>query len=256
MGKLLADFARGLRAYVAVVPLFGKLGLWRYVGITVAVSLGIFLLLLPLSLLITQSSLSFWETHVTANPLLRNVLWFATEFIVLSIELLLFKRMVLVAASPWMGVVAARVEAHLLGAPVPEVPLSRKLMARALRLNLRLAWRELLFSLPLFVGMLVPVLGLLATMGLLLVQAFFVGAGALDYTLERRLGYGETLAFLNRRRGLAAGLGAGFVAMLFLLVGFLVAPVWSAAAGAYALHRDGLDAIVDLEGEQYLRPTL
>ena len=256
MGTLLADFGRGLRAYVAVVPLFGKLGLWRYVAVTAAVSVGIFLLLLPVSLFVTQSSLSFWETHVTANPLLRSVLWFTTEFIVLSIELLFFKRMVLVATSPWMGIVAARVEAHLTGGPVPEVPLSRKLLARALKLNLRLAWRELLFSVPLFVLMLVPVVGLFGTAGLLLVQAFFVGAGALDYTLERRHGYRETLAFLNRRRGLAAGVGAGFVALLFVLVGFLVAPVWSAAAGAYALHRDGLDAIVDLEGEQYLRPTL
>ena len=256
MGTLLADFGRGLRAYVAVVPLFGKLGLWRYVGVTAAVSLGVLLLLLPLSVLITQGSLSFWQTHVTANPLLRNVLWITTELAVLSVELLLFKRIVLVAVSPWMGAVAARVEAHLTGGPVPEVPLSQKLVARAFKLNLRLAWRELLFSLPLFVALLVPVINLVATAGLLLVQAFYVGGGALDYTLERRYGYRETLDYLNRRRGLAAGVGAGFVALLFVLVGFLVAPVWSAAAGAYALHRDGHGAIVDLGEEQYLRPTL
>ena len=256
MGALLADFARGLRAYVAVLPLFGRLGLWRYVAITAAISLGILLLLLPVSIFVTEGSLDFWERHVTMDPLWRNVLWITTELAVLSVELLFFKRLVLVAASPWMGAVAARVEAHVTGRAVPDAPLSGALVARALRLNLRLAWRELLFSLPLFLALLIPLVNLVGTAGLLLVQAFFVGVGALDYTLERRMSYRETLAFVNARRGLAAGVGAGFVALLFLVVGFVVAPAWSAAAGAYALHRDGQDAIVDLEERSYLRPTL
>ena len=256
MGTLLADFARGLRAYVAVVPLFTRLGLWRYVAITAAISLGVFLLILPVAIFVTDGEMAFWQRHTDLSPIAHDVLWIMSVLLTVSLELLLFKRIVLVAASPWMGAVSARVEAHLTGRQVSEVPLSRKLVARALRLNLRLAWRELLFSLPLFLVLLIPIVNLLGTAGLLLVQAFFVGAGALDYTLERRLGYRETLAFFNARRGLAAGVGAGFVALLFLVVGFVLAPAWSAAAGAYALHRDGEDAIVDLEERSYIRPTI
>lgn len=255
MSELLGGVSRGLTAYVAVVPLFARLKLWRYVLVTAAISVAVLLLIVPLAVLGDHALMVVWRGF-DLPPLAANVIWITVAIALISLQLLLFKRIVMVLASPWMGQVSARVEAHLTGRPVVDVPFSRAVIARSLRVNLRLATRELLYSAPFLLGLLIPVLNLIALVGLLLVQAYFVGAGALDYTLERRTDHREAFAFLCAHRGLVVGVGAGFVASLFFFVGFLFAPAWSAAAGAYAIYRDGRGVLVDEGESDYLRATL
>ena len=251
----LAELSRGLSAYVAVVPLFTKLRLWRYVLITVGISVAVLLLIVPLAFLGDHALMVLWRDF-DLGPIAANVIWVTVALAIISVELLLFKRIVMVLASPWMGEVSARVEAHLTGRPVADAPFSRAVLARSFRVNVRLAVRELLYSLPFLIALLIPVLNLVAFVGLLLVQTYFVGAGALDYTLERRTDHRAAFAYLRRHRGLVVGVGAGFVAQLFFLIGFLVAPAWSAAAGAYAIHRDWHRVIADGAEEDYIRSTL
>ncbi len=227
-------FATGLSGYAVVIPLFAKLGLWRYLVLTAAISVGV-----ALGLLAGCVALFAWLNPDNAWGWVRYAI---AVGLTAAGGLLFFKHIVLVLASPWMGTVAARVEDHFRKTrglpPAHHPPLSGgALLRRSLRLNLKLLVSELLWTIPLALLAFVPVLNLAATVVLLLVQSYFAGAGLLDYGMERALDYRQARAYIRGHRGLALGSGAGFVLLLLTGVGFLVAPAWSAAAAAWAFAR-------------------
>ena len=111
-------------------------------------------------------------------------------------------------------------------------------LLRGLKINLRnLAW-ELLLSIPFLLLSLIPVVGVLATASLFLIQAYYAGFGNMDYTLERHFSYRESINFVKAHRGFATG--NGIVFMLFLLIPFvgiiLVLPISVTAASTTTLQ--------------------
>ena len=68
-------------------------------------------------------------------------------------------------------------------------------------------------------------------LALFIVQAFYAGAGNLDYTLERHLSVEESNEFVKRHRGLALGNGMVYIILLFIPgLGLIFAPSLSAVA--------------------------
>ncbi len=254
----MTGFLRGLAAYAKALPLIGKLGLWRYVGLTAVASLGVFAIVLPLF-----AGLGYWLVTLLHHGLFAGAAPWVSKLVgvvvflgLLALGYLSYKHIILVVASPWMSTVARHVESHYrqfhhqrdggaafakthvggspeaAGAPDP----GQATFKRSARLNLRLVARELMLSLPLLALSLIPGVNVVTTVLLLVVQSYFAGAGVLDVSLERTHDYASSLAYLRRHRGLATGIGAGFVGLMLTVVGVLVIPVWCAAAGAVAVH--------------------
>ena len=241
----------GLGAYVRVLRYIGRLRLLQYVLLTAAIALGLVVLLgLGLVLIYRSSGLSGLETDVSLAvqlwTLIKLVAWAA-------LGVLLFKRLVLVLAAPWLSPLARRVSAFRQNqlqrpearssrvglAPKPAVDSAAKTatLGRAVRMNLWLTVVELAWTLPLLALSLVP--GVAAVTGplLLLVSSYFVGAGVLDLCVEERLNYDASRRYLRQHRGLALGIGLGFTALLLTGIGFLLAPAWSVAAGAWGVEK-------------------
>ena len=223
-------FLLGLSGYLRSLPAVHAERLWRYflIGSLVAAGVGV----AAVALIVVPLAAVPW------GSILANYVLLVALAVAAALLLIFFKRIVLVASAPWMGPVAERVGAYVSGEAVAKTaPSSGKLLLRSLRFNLRLAAGEFALTVPLLLLGLIPVLNVAAAAALLAVQAYFLGAGALDYALEPRLDYRASLAYVRAHRGLALGLGAGFLLLTLTGVGFLVAPAFAAAAAGYAYAR-------------------
>ena len=247
----LKGLMRGLGAYFQVIPLFSKLGLWRYVLLTAAIALGLLLVLVPVAIILGRLVYGLIATTLLKqlqewSALSQSLVIAVIILALLVVFALVYKHLLLVATAPWMSAVAARVTSHVqagkgvhrLGSDDADQEHETATWQRSIRLNLRLLTKELMYTLPLIVVGFIPGVNLLGAVALLAVQSFYVGVGSLDYAVERRYAYRPSIAFYNAHKGLAAGVGAGFVALMATGVGVLLAPAWSAAAGAYAYAMD------------------
>jgi CysZ protein len=69
----------------------------------------------------------------------------------------------------------------------------------------------------------IPVVGIVASMLILYVQAYYTGFGNMDYTMERYFNYRDSKKFVKRHRGIAVGNGLVFTLMLFVpIVGIML----------------------------------
>ncbi len=173
--------------------------------------------------------------------------------IAVVIYVLLYKHIVLNTLGPLMGGLVERIE-KIKGFELNNQEEGNFIhdFLRGIRLSLRNIVRELgLTGLLLLFG-LVPVVGIASPVFIFLVQAYFVGFGMMDYTLERRQVDAPTsISTVRRHRGFAVGNGAGFLLMMFIpVVGWLFAPAMTLTAATLGvLENKYLPESVKLELE-------
>ena len=91
---------------------------------------------------------------------------------------------------------------------------------------------ELFLTVPILILAFIPVIGILSTVLLFLVQSFYAGFGNMDYTLERHFTVSKSIRFVKNYSGVAIGNGIVFILMLFIpIIGIiLVLPLSVTAA--------------------------
>ncbi len=218
----------GIKAYFGTFKLISKLGLWKYFAIPILISFltGFSFMALAyffsgnLGSLIARIWIWEWgaETFGTISTYLAGL-------IILVVGLVLYKHIVMALSAPFMSPVSEKVEAHLLGsAPHSHRKTSfGQQLSRGIRINNRNLFRELLFMIPLVILSFIPVVGIAFTILIFVIQAYYVGFGNMDYTMERHFGYKESIQFVRNHRGTAIGNGTVFMLMLFIpILGFII----------------------------------
>jgi len=214
----------GIKAYGGTLKLIAKLKLWKYFLIPIAISL-----LTAIIIGFTAYSLAdnigafiariwVWEWGKETVTTISNFIGGAS---VVVLGLVLYKHIIMALSAPFMSPVSEKIEAHLTGndAHVHRNTTFKEQLWRGIRINVRNLAKEFLFTIPLlFIGF-IPVIGLVATALIFLIQAYYAGFGNIDYTLERHFKYKESVNFVRKNRGMA--IGNGIVFMLFLFIPIL-----------------------------------
>ncbi len=214
---------KGIQAYFGAFKLMSKLKLWKYFFIPITISVVTAMVIGGFSYAFSDNLgdyiASFWSWEF-GKETFQDISSIFGGFVIVAIGFLLFKHIILALSAPFMGTVSKKIEEYLLDRPVKESESSSmQLLIRGIRISIRNLFRELILTLPILLLGLIPLIGLLSTILLFLVQAYFAGFGNMDYTLERHFNYSKSVRFVKQNRGLATGNGLLF--MLFLFIPFI-----------------------------------
>jgi CysZ protein len=129
-------------------------------------------------------------------------------------------------SAPFMSPVSEKIETHYLASSQKEPNTIKNFsssLVRGIKINLRNIGREILFIIPLFILSLLPVIGLVCSLLMLVIQASYAGFGTMDYTLERHYNYKNSIRFVQKHRGIAIGNGLGFMLLLLIpVIGIII----------------------------------
>lgn len=233
---MIQNILKGIQAYAGTFRLISKLGLWKYFGIPMAIS---FLTALSIGFSAWGwsdnlgnfiSKIWFWEWGSETFRLISN---FIGALLIIALGLMLYRHIVMALSAPFMSPVSEKIEKHLYGQSHShrETTFMAQLW-RGVRINVRNLTLELLLTVPILLIGFIPVIGIVSTILLFLVQSYYAGFGNMDYTLERHYKYSESIRFVQKNRGLAIGNGMIFMLMLLIpIVGIiLVLPLSVTAA--------------------------
>ncbi len=218
----------GIKAYFGAFGLLSKLKLWKYFAIPIMISIVTAILFITLAYFLASPIGNFianawvWEW---GSETFTTISKFIGGFIVLILGLILYKHIVLALSAPFMSPVSEKIEAHFRGDKVykhRKTSFGEQLM-RGIRINVRNLIKELLYIIPLLLLGIIPGVGIITTILIFVIQAYYVGFGNMDYTMERHFSYKESIAFVKKNRGTAIGNGIIFVLMLFIpVIGIIV----------------------------------
>lgn len=221
---MIKNIFKGIKAYAGTFKLISKLGLWKFFGIPMLISFLVASLILISAYTFSDnfayyiSKLWIWEWGNDTFFIISEIL---SGILILVLGFILYKHIVMALSAPFMSPVSEKIEAHLLGVERHQhrnTSFSEQLW-RGIRINIRNLVMELLLTIPLLLIGLIPIIGIISTVALFLIQAYYAGFGNMDYTLERHFKYDESIKFVKQHRGLA--IGNGIVFMLFLLIPFI-----------------------------------
>ena len=227
--------------YVEAIRISSRFHLWRY-------------WILPgfLALLIGAVVLAVgWSLHDNAGnwlaekypfdfgaDLVETAAPWLSLILIILLGLVIFKHILLIATAPFMSLLSEKVEAALdntyQAQPFSPSRMIRE-MVRGARIAVRNIVRELILVLMLSIlGLLGPI-GIVSTVLIVLVQAYYMGFGNMDFTLERHMGVRQSVRFVRSNKWIAIGNGLPFLFLLTTFVGILVAPAWSTIAATLSV---------------------
>jgi len=257
---MIKNIINGIKAYFGSFALISKLKLWKYFSIPILISFLVGFIFLgsswflsgPLGGLISKIWVWDWGSE--------NFAVFSKYFsvlLILALGLILYKHVIMALSAPFMSPVSEKVEAYLLGEEANHQHRNtsfREQLMRGIRINVRNLIRELLFVLPLIVLSLIPVVGIIATILIFVIQAYYVGFGNMDYTMERHFKYRESIQFVKKNKGTAIGNGLVFMLMLFIpIIGFIITlPISVVAASTETVKILDKEGLIEIKNAKHV----
>ena len=225
---MIKNILSGISAYAGSFGLISQLKLWKYFIIPIVISV------------VTATIIGFTAYGLSDNIgafLAKIWIWdwgkeiFTTitsvigGLFVLVIGFLLYKHIVMALSAPFMSPVSEKIEIHINGNLKHNHRKTsfQEQLIRGIRISLRNIGKELLLTIPLLLLSFIPIIGIFFTALLFLLQAYYVGFGNMDYTLERHFNYKDSINFVGKKRGFAIGNGIVFMmCMLIPVIGLII----------------------------------
>lgn len=151
-----------------------------------------------------------------------------------------FKYIWLIVGSPIFGYLSEKTESIIEGKDYPfSFKQLMKDMVRGIRLALRNALWQTVYTFTLLILSFVPILGWITPLVALFVECYYYGFSMLDYSCERqKLSPLQSIEFIGKHRGLAIGNGLVFYLMHGLIgIGWVLAPAYAVIAATLSLQQ-------------------
>lgn len=227
---MIAKIFNGITAYLGALGLINKLRLWKYFAIPILISVLTGVCFASLAYFLSDdigdfiSRIWVWDW---GSSVFNTISTYLGGFLVIVLGLILYKHIVMALSAPFMSPVSEKIENYLLGdhdkSHLHRQTTFSQQLARGIRINGRNLFRELLLMIPLLLLSFIPVIGIAATVLIFLIQAYYIGFGNMDYTMERHFNYTDSIQFVSKNKGIAIGNGLVFIVILFLpVVGFII----------------------------------
>ncbi len=161
--------------------------------------------------------------------------WLANVVIGIA-TLLVGKYLILIASSPFMSMLSAKMEEKMMGAEEKPFELSAFIsdLIRGLRVSVRNLLRELIIVIPLWLLSFIPMVNFVTVPLIFLVQSYYAGFGNMDFTMERYYDVQNSILFVRKHRAVAIGNGAAFMLLFMIpIVGAFFCLVLTATAAAH-----------------------
>lgn len=163
-----------------------------------------------------------------------SALEWLTRIILFVIIIFIYKYVVLIITSPIMSALSEKCEIKMMGSSknTQSIMMQIKSMARGLRLSVSNLSKEITLVILLLLCSFLPLIGLVTTALIFLVESYFAGFGNLDFFMERRFNVKESKRFIQEHKGLAIGNGAVFLGLIFIpIIGAFFAPTICTISG-------------------------
>jgi CysZ protein len=247
---VLKEIIVAIESYGKAHRFIAKHGLWRWILIP-----GILY-----SVLFAVSMYFFWQTASDAVHYLNTVTglrgwvermnsgWisFLVSFAELVLTLLLllfyfslFKYLWLILGSPVFAYLSEKTESLMEGRDYPfSLPQLLKDILRGIKLALRNALWQTVYTVTVLLLSLIPLVGWAAPLFSLFIECYYYGFSMLDYSCERqKLSPAESIRFIGNHKGLAIGNGIVFYLMhLVPVLGWIMAPAYAVVAATLSLY--------------------
>ena len=245
---MIKNIAIGIKAYFGAFGLISKLKLWKFFAVPMLISFVTAIIIFGSAYGLSDNLVDYLSSIF---PSWNSLSWLkATARILIGLTIIIFgliiyKHVILALSAPFMSPVSAKIEAYMAGTKhVHRETSFFQELGRGIRINLRNLCLELLLTIPILLIGFIPIIGIISTVLLLLVQAYYAGFGNLDYTLERHFNYRESVKFVQNHRGLAIGNGLVFILFLFIpIIGVILVLPLSVTAASFvtieALNNEG-----------------
>jgi len=227
---MIKDIFLGISAYFKHLPLVRRNSLLKYflapflLGFFLLATIGTGAYSLSDNL---GSMLVSWYPFETGANLINSASTWLSGILIFVFGIIVAKYVIIILASPFMSPMSEKIETS--GSYTPVHPGQSISAVAGIWRGVRLAsgniFKELFFTVVLLIlSLIFPFISPFTAVLIFIIQAYYAGAGNMDYTLERYFGVKESKRFIRANKGLAIGNGAVFIALLMLGLGFFIAP--------------------------------
>ena len=233
-----------------------KHGLWPYQLVPAVISL-ILTTAMLVGFYLTTAGFAGWIDQIISIPIewldttVTITITILALLLVIGAFIFLQKHIILILLAPFLGKIAEETLRALQGSSFSHSHLSvKESLFRSANINLRYLLREIGTNLLFLLCGLIPVIGsLLSAAGMFVTQSKFLGYGLMDFPLENQgLSVEESDGFVKERKGIAIGLGAGYILLMTIpFVGWMFAPTFGTVAGTIRMNEEMNPAPQDAE---------
>ena len=213
----------------AVLFWFGVMLFWRSSGQFINYSL-------------THTGFKTWLEGISNNVFigfLVVLIQVAVQIILFYFYYSLFKYLFLIIGSPVFAYLSEKTQAIIDNKDYPfSIMQLLSDIARGIRLALRNALWQTVYSICILFISFIPVIGLATVVLAFFVECYYLGFSMLDYSCERnKLSASASIHFIGRHKGLAIGNGAVFYMVhLIPFVGWVLAPGYAVIAATISIN--------------------